>query len=257
MQTRDSGGVVVMHSLIIHLPSARARQPNVARLLNVLPNAQVMEAVRGADALQVGAVSVRDGDLYSPRYPFALSAGEVGCFLSHRACWQRIVDEGWDYALIVEDDFHAEGALWADTLRLIEAHAGTQIYLRLPAKDREHPSGPVIEQGQSRLFLPRRIGLQTVAQVVGREAAARLLAVGETIDRPVDALLQMHWVTGQRVHTILPNGVQELTAALGGSTIQSKPPKSGQFMRELKRLTYRLRVALCPQRAKQDGPLSG
>ena len=30
--------------------------------------------------------------------------GEIGCALSHRAVWQRMVDENLDYALILEDD---------------------------------------------------------------------------------------------------------------------------------------------------------
>ena len=33
-----------------------------------------------------------------------LTRGEIGCFLSHRRCWQRLVDSGEDFALIMEDD---------------------------------------------------------------------------------------------------------------------------------------------------------
>ena len=41
---------------------------------------------------------------FQPRYPFALTATEVGVFLSHRAAWRRIVDEKLDFAVIFEDD---------------------------------------------------------------------------------------------------------------------------------------------------------
>ena len=41
---------------------------------------------------------------FRPRYPFALTATEVGVFLSHRAAWRRIVDEELDFAFIFEDD---------------------------------------------------------------------------------------------------------------------------------------------------------
>lgn len=57
----------------------------------------------------------------------------------------------------------------------------------------------------------------------GARRANALLAASETLDRPVDTFLQLHWVTGQPVHTIHPNGVQELAKELGGSTIQVKP----------------------------------
>jgi hypothetical protein len=30
--------------------------------------------------------------LHRPRYPFALRAAEIGCFLSHRRAWREILD---------------------------------------------------------------------------------------------------------------------------------------------------------------------
>lgn len=237
-----------MRSLIIHLPGDAKRAPNVARLMADLPGARVIDAVRGADVLASGAVQTRPGDLHQPHYPFALGAGEVGCFLSHRTCWQHLLDSGDDYALIVEDDFAADPALWPDVMDLIADHAEAGSYIRLPAKPREVPAQVIAQRGAAQLFLPRRIGLQTVAQVVGRVAAQRLLAASEALDRPVDSFLQMHWITGQPVHTILPCGVSELTAELGGSTIQKKSPASGKLAREWKRSLYRTRIARHPQR---------
>ncbi|MAI68498.1 MAG: glycosyl transferase family 25, partial [Rhizobiales bacterium TMED143] len=93
-----------MHSLIIHLANSSKRAGNVAALLKVLPEPEVVDAVIGQDAIIRGDVALRDGNLHRPIYPFPLSPGEVGCFLSHRACWQRIVDQDLPYALIVEDD---------------------------------------------------------------------------------------------------------------------------------------------------------
>jgi hypothetical protein len=57
----------------------------------------------------------------------------------------------------------------------------------------------------------------------------------------------MHWVHGQPIHTILPNGVAELTADLGGSTIQKKTRTSGKLAREFKRFKYRRAVNARPQ----------
>lgn len=36
--------------------------------------------------------------------PRKLSPGEIGCFLSHRACWQRLLLSNKNFALIMEDD---------------------------------------------------------------------------------------------------------------------------------------------------------
>jgi GR25 family glycosyltransferase involved in LPS biosynthesis len=234
-----------MHSLIIHMQGDQARAPNVERLLSQLPDAQVLDAVRGADHL--GQPTPRPGDAHTPTYPFALTPGEIGCFLSHRKAWQHVLDAGHDYALIVEDDAAIDPRRWSEVVHLLSRHALTDAYIRLPAKSRE--TGAVVDrEGDLRLILPRRIGLQTVAQIVGRGAAARLLGASETIDRPVDTFLQMHWITGQKVHSVLPCPVRELTVELGGSTIQKKTASQGKLLREVKRAIYRTRIAMRPQR---------
>jgi len=226
-----------MHSLIIHLTSAVARQPNVAHLRDVLPGAEVIEAQRGADHTPA------QGDLHHPRYPFPIGPGEVGCLLSHRACWQTIIDRGWDGALIAEDDLVLSDP-WPDAFALLTQQVAPDRYIRLPAKARE--AGPVLaQQGVAQLIKPKIIGLQTVFQYVGRDAAARLLAATDIIDRPVDTFLQMHWVHGQDILSLLPCGVSEAPA--GGSTIQRKA-RSGRLAREVKRFAYRPAVAPRPQR---------
>ena len=236
-----------MDSMIIHLPSATSRAAHVAKLCELLPNAQVVEAVNGADAIATGEGHLAAGPVCAPRYPFALSPGEVGCFLSHRSCWQRLAESDADYALIVEDDFDIDPAAWAPAQRLVQAHGDVDSYIRLPAKPREKPVQVIAEDSGAHLFLPRRIGLQTVAQVVGRNAATRLLAASPKLDRPVDAFLQMHWHTRQTIYTILPSGVHERTAELGGSTIQSATPAKAKLAREIKRAVYRAKIATRPQ----------
>lgn len=237
-----------MHSLIIHMPGSSNRAANVEHLLYSLPEAEVVEAVNGRAVAADHADILHPGDLHSPGYPFSpLAPGEIGCFLSHRRCWQRIVAANWDYALIVEDDLALEAPPWTDTLALIARHATDESFIRLPAKRREVPTRVIGQQGESKLFLPKVIGLQTVAQVVGRAAAKRLLAATEQLDRPVDTFLQMHWIHQQKIQTILPNGVSEQTEALGGSTIQKR--KSGSKLgREFKRSLYRAQVSARPQR---------
>ena len=242
-----SGQAHQMHSYIIHLRGDTQRQPNVQTLMATLPNAEIVNAVRGRDVIAQNTHLTRPGNLYTPHYPFPLGAGEVGCFLSHRACWQKIIDSGDDYALIAEDDLAIDPGIWPDVMHLIQTHATPDLFIRLPAKTREKPAQVVAQSGSAKLFVPRVIGLQTVCQVVGRTAAQRLLSASKTLDRPVDTFVQMHWATGQMVHTILPNGVTERTQELGGSTIQKKTRASGKMAREFRRLWYRSRVKMRPQ----------
>ena len=236
-----------MRSYIIHMRGDQRRQANARHLLTTLPGARIVDAVVGKDVMAQTAIA--PGTQHAPHYPFPLSSGEVGCFLSHRQCWLRIVEQGEDYGLIAEDDLCIDPALWSEVLDLIHSHASADTYIRIPAKNRERPVDDVARREQARLFLPRVIGLQTVLQVVGRTAAKRLLAASETLDRPVDTFVQMHWATGQPVHTIHPNGIRELTAELGGSTIQKKTRAGNVLTREIKRAWYRAQVDLRPQKA--------
>lgn len=238
-----------MRSFIIHMRGDTKRAPNVEKLLKTLPDAQVIDAVVGKDILAQQSFATRPGDLHQPEYPFPLSPGEVGCFLSHRKCWQRILDEDLSHALIVEDDLSLDPELWAEAMDLVETHSTPETFIRLPAKRREVAKSIVAESDRAKMFLPKVIGLQTVCQVVGRSAAKNLLDATEVLDRPVDTFLQMHWVTGQPVHTILPNGVSEITEDLGGSTIQKKNTGDSKLQREFKRAVYRARVSLRPQPA--------
>ncbi|TNF60118.1 MAG: glycosyltransferase family 25 protein [Rhodobacteraceae bacterium] len=237
-----------MHSLIIHMASSPARRPNAERLLRDLPGAELVDAVDGRDPAQVAGVDVRSGDLLAPRYPFALRPPEIGVFQSHRRCWRTILDRGWDRALVVEDDLAIDAALFSRALAMLDAHMTPDMVVRLPVKPREKPAAVLAQEGEMRLILPRVIGLQCICMAVGARAAERLLRESRVIDRPVDTWLQMHWVTGQPVHALLPNGNREVAGQIGGSTIQTKTRASGKLAREIRRAIYRARIALRPQR---------
>ncbi len=231
-----------MRSFIIHLSTATARRGNVDLLLKRLPNAEVVDAANGQGPIPL---QLEPGNAFTPHYPFPMRASEIGCYLSHRACWQKIVDDGLEGALITEDDLCLDDR-WEATLDLLTACATPDHFIRLPAKDRETPIATLHSRGNVRLFLPKIIGLQAIFQYVGRNAAERLLDASKICDRPIDTFLQMHWVHGQQIHTILPNGAREATQELGGSTIQVKS-RTGLLKREWRRFAYRRAVSVRPQ----------
>lgn len=233
-----------MKSLIIHLKRATARASNVDKLLHRLPEAQVIDAVDGQDPEQIARIQHYAGGLYQPAYPFSLSKGEIACFLSHRHCWDMIARGDRPFGLVAEDDMVIDPVPFATALSLAQRYADEDSFIRFPTKMREHPAGAVARQDGAALFLPKTIGLQAVCQIVGRAAAKRLLAATQVIDRPIDTMMQMHWATGQPIHTVLPNGISDLGVA---STIQSKTRTSDFLMREIRRAQYRVRIKLQPQ----------
>ena len=235
-----------MRSFIIHLTRATARSANVARLLEILPEAEVFEAVDSQDPAFLESAPAGAAPLHHPPYPFGLSQPEIACFMSHRACWQKIAEGEADFALIAEDDMIVDPVPFAAALDLAQRYATDESFIRLPAKDRERSAGAIARQGGAAMFLPKTIGLQAVCQIVGRRAAQRLLRASERFDRPVDTTLQMHWVTGQPVHTVHPSGISEMGAP---STIQSRTRPSDLLMREMRRASYRAQIRRKPQLA--------
>lgn len=227
------GGV---KTLVIHLDRAVGRRAQVDRLLAEAPwPAEILPAVDGA-ALEDWPVLPR----FRPRYPFTLRAGEVGCFLSHRAAWQRIVDEGWNAALILEDDVALEPGFDA-VAQFAAQHVAQFGYIQL--QTRPLTGVEVARDGELAIVRAPVTPLRTSAQLVHVEAAQRLLAVTPTFDRPVDTMLQMHWETGVRVHTAVPSRVADRTAETGGSTISG--PSRGlwaNLRREVKRGLYRAAI---------------
>lgn len=89
---------------------------------------------------------------------------------------------------------------------------------------------------------PVPVGLGMVAQLVGREAAQRLLSATQVFDRPVDTTAQMNWVTGLKPLSVLPGGVREVSVRLGGSTIQKSRSLPDKLKREILRPLYRWKI---------------
>ncbi|WP_271952096.1 glycosyltransferase family 25 protein [Ruegeria faecimaris] len=237
-----------MRSFVIHMSSSTARRPNADQLCAALPNAELFEAVNGRDPDQISGVELHSGNLHRPHYPFPLRPAEIGVFESHRRIWRKLVEDDIDLAIISEDDLRIDRARMEQALGLLASIATPDHYIRIPVKQREVPAQVLAEQDGLRLILPKVIGLQCVCQMVGKNAAERLLATTDQIDRPVDTFLQMHWLTDQPVHALQGSGNQEVAQEIGGSTIQTKPPLSDKLTREFKRAAYRAKLHLHPQR---------
>ena len=103
-------------AFILHLERAAQRRPQVERLRAALPCAsEIVDAMDGSKLSQetVDAVYIRQ--LHRPRFSHPLNRAEIGAFLSHRAAWRRIVEEGLDYGLVFEDDAEIDAEAFART----------------------------------------------------------------------------------------------------------------------------------------------
>ena len=228
---------------VIHLGRSVHREENVRALLSQeVCRLEVLDAVDAQGLLNKGRDFLTDRPLFRPTYPFLIGPGEIGCFLSHRKAWQRIVDENLPHALVIEDDaVFLPG--FAQALDLATEACGVDGYVQFQTRAGSLKGTTIRKSPTNAVLKPRVVPRRTTAQLVGRNAAARLLAVTSKVDRPVDGLLQLFWETGQDILCVTPSCVSDASL---GSTVQARQPKQilRQVSKSLKRSLYRAQVGV-------------
>ena len=228
-------------SLIVHLERATSRLSQVEYLTSTLPKpVEVVQAVDGKSGIDELHRYTRK--LHSPTYPFTMNHPEIATFLSHRACWQKIVDEEMDYALIVEDDIEIDETIFEELIRNANSSIEPGDFIRFPIKLKERKKNIRFSNDHLSIFEPVVVGLGMVCQLVTKEAAKKLLEETKAFDRPIDTFIQMKWIHHVNVLTSEPNCISEISNLIGGSTIQGNLNISEQINREILRPVYRLRV---------------
>jgi GR25 family glycosyltransferase involved in LPS biosynthesis len=242
-------------AFILHLASAVQRRAQVDRLRAALPFAsEIVDAADGANLSQQEIDRVYARQLYRPRYSFALTRPEIGVFLSHRAAWRRIVDEGLDYAAIFEDDAEIDPAGFAEVCGFMAESRDDWSYVLAPAPQTSIAGTVVQQKNGVALIRPGNPPLRAIAQFVSNDAARKLLAATEKFDRPIDTFLQMSWVTGVELLALRPSAVRDASQDIGGSTIKRKQLSFAQRVHhELARPLYRAQVRAWHAFAKKTG----
>lgn len=236
-----NGSKTTIKALIIHLARAQQRQKQVEVLQAALPCPTLIIDAVDSQTLEADVINrFYRKKLYRPYYPFALSKNEIACFLSHRAAWQKIVDDKLDAGFVIEDDI-ALNDRFAEVFQFALTEIDHDSFIRFPFRVREE--GKILAQKNDiRLIEPKVVGLGQVAQLVGYEAAKKLIVATDVFDRPVDTTEQLYWKTGVRPRLLLPPVVREISEDLGGSTIKSKRNFLSRLYREIARPLYRHRI---------------
>jgi len=239
-------------AFIIHLDRSSARRPQVDRLAGLLPlSTNVLSAIDGGTMTDDAYHRVVRKGMHSPPYPFLLSKGEAGCFLSHRAAWTAIVSSGLDAGLIVEDDVDCTSPDFAAVIQAAVDAIGPSEFLRFPFRARGE-AGPVVRtRGKAQFMEPRLPGRGMLMQLVSVGAARLLLEASHSFDRPVDSFLQMQWLHGARVLSIRPIVIRHVDYLLGGTVLQSKQlGLAERLRREVQRPILRLAVRAANERLR-------
>jgi glycosyl transferase, family 25 len=158
-----------------------------------------------------------------------LSAGQVGCFLSHRALWKEIGDSKLDYAIVLEDDTVLIPSLDFYALFSLLGHLGLN-YIRLTTHH-INKAKTLIELGflyglVCRIIAPK-YGLGTGAYALTPEAARHLHATAVSIDSPVDLWLEKFSNHGIAMYSLFPAPAIEMRTQ---STIRAPEPTRDGFI---------------------------
>lgn len=125
-----------------------------------------------------------------PRY---LRAAEIGCFLSHRLCWQRLLDSDQKWALILEDDvvlsdrapMYMNSESWIpEGIHLIQLFIFHETWVAYCKRKKIS-----LSTGDELLMPVRPAPTGTPAYLISREAARFALEHSPTFPFPVDNFL--------------------------------------------------------------------
>ncbi|WP_100644104.1 glycosyltransferase family 25 protein [Alteromonas facilis] len=145
--------------------------------------------------------------VYAPQHPDAyyktLNMGEIACYLSHRAIWQRIVDEHIPFAIILEDDVHLHSSL-PQSISAIEQMPEDWDYIKLAQHVRKRPTVHQHRFGDYTRVTYAKVPARTCAQAVSYAGAKKLLEHSLPIIRPIDIDLQYWWEKDLRIFGLMP-----------------------------------------------------
>lgn len=125
--------------------------------------------------------------------PRALTSSEIACFLSHKKCWQRLIDSDENWALIMEDDIRVSDR----ALKFIENHNWIpegihilQLHVwRTPWKAKVSKKHFSLDDGDELLIPLHPAALGTQAYLISKTAAQQAIKMSNKIPAPVDEFL--------------------------------------------------------------------
>jgi glycosyl transferase, family 25 len=223
--------MVSFPTFVINLErDAERRRYMTGRLLELGMTAQFVTAVDGRTLTEADRAAY-DHVRALRIYGVPMMDNEIACYLSHYRLYERIVSEGIDTALILEDDVRIDPSL----PRILDDIAGSQftdwLIIRLDCKREKvaHPRSArwrgtrvaSLSGGAGLYRLNTRV-LGTGGVLIRREGARRLLAYGRRIFMPIDQTMDRYWENGILPYVVRPFPV--LQAEDFGSSTGVRPP---------------------------------
>lgn len=205
---------------------------------------------------------------YDPDAAFAffgrqMTSGEVGCYLSHVAAAQAVIDSGAPYGLVLEDDFEVRPGGWdslAQTIAFLEAEACSDwelVNLARSPKLVTRPVADVIPTEGAPSVLHRAYYFPVIATAIlwSRAGAIRFAAEAAQPIGPVDHVYRrrMSESGGGLALRPAPFTVTGIESDIVGASGGYKPTRFFKgvwwvWLSEIRRQSYALRAARANRR---------
>ena len=189
-----------MKIFVINLERAVERRERVLQRLHGLGiDAEILPAVEGE--------SVDRSKLGAGAEP-GLSAGEIGCYLSHVRAWQAVVEGSLDHAIILEDDVVCDPAM-IRSANEIKALGLPLDAVRLSALQPIRGLTIAHLSGDRRLLLPTKNPSGAQGYMVSQQGVRRLLQKLQTPRLPIDDAFDVYWKHDLCIPVVSPSLVVE------------------------------------------------
>lgn len=201
--TEDSMGQYAGYPIwLINLDSNPERYESAKKQLHKLGlTAERFSAVYGKNLRPAEVNACYDPQLNKQHFRRPLSVGEIGCYLSHRTLWQRMVNENIAMAFILEDDIDLEPEFLTVLDKITQLKHWDMIKL---ADDRDGKGEQKKDLGDGyRLVNFAKVPNCTTGYALTLEGAKKLLSRPKFY-RPVDVDLQFYPELNLTVYSILP-----------------------------------------------------
>jgi glycosyl transferase family 25 len=187
---------------LINLDSNPERYESAKKQLQKLGlDAERFSAIYGKNLSQAEVTACYDPALNQKKFRRPLSPGEIGCYLSHRTLWQRMVDENIAMAFILEDDIDLEPEFLTVLEKITQLKHWDMIKL---ADDRAGTGEQKKELGDGYTLVNfAKVPNCTTGYALTLEGAKKLLSRPKFF-RPVDVDLQFYPELNLTVYSMLP-----------------------------------------------------
>ena len=178
-----------MKTYLINLDRSKDRLQSMTASLNLLEIDFERVSAVDRDTLS-DLLGNKEIDSPSLNYPHSLTKGEIACFLSHKKCWEKLVNSEEDWALILEDncDFSKVANKYLNNTAWIPKECQI-IHLTYSPKWMYFSEHIDLACGNALIHTECSVPVGTSAYVISREAAALALAHSKVISEPVDNFL--------------------------------------------------------------------